>query len=233
MPSPEQLRSYAEVVITVGLGLEPNDRVLIEIPTALPELAHDLVEVSYQGGAEDVEVVWIDTAVDRARFAHGPVAATKTVSQRSHSKALSFESGVSYLRVLAEDPAGMSGMDPDRIGDFTRANNEVVFAARERQMVGEVPWTVISAPVPDWTTSVFPDVDLEEATERLWSAILRACRIVVAMSHCATEVRAPTSRSDSLTNLSGKVAPSRHRAGRGSVPTFLPKRSTPHLICRR
>jgi aminopeptidase len=71
----------------------------------------------------------------------------------------------------------MSGIDPALIGGFAKANNEVVFAARERQLAGEEPWTIISAPVPDWTTSVFPGVDLEEATERLWSAILRACRV--------------------------------------------------------
>ncbi len=177
MPSREQLRAYAEVAITVGLGLEPNDRVLIEIPTALPDLAHDLVDVAYQRGAEDVEVLWLDTELERARFASGGSAAAETVSSRSRLKALAFESGVSYLRVLAEDPAAMAGLDPDAIGRFAKANNQVVHAARERQMAGEEPWTVISAPVPAWTASVFSDVDLEEATERLWSAIFRACRV--------------------------------------------------------
>lgn len=177
MPSREQLRTYAEVTIQVGLGLEPRDRVLIEIPTALPDLAHDLVDVAYEGGAEDVEVLWLDTAVDRSRFVNGGRAAVETVSGRSRFKALAFESGVSYLRVLAEDPAAMFGIDPDLIGRFTKVNSEVVFAARAGQFAEEEPWTVIAAPVPDWTASVFPDSDLEEATERLWSAIFRACRI--------------------------------------------------------
>jgi aminopeptidase len=177
MPSREQLRKYAEVAVHVGLGLEPRDRVLIEIPTALPELAHDLVDVAYEGGAENVEVLWLDTAVDRSRFTHGGDAAVDTVSERSRFKALAFEDGVSYLRVLAEDPASMAGIDPDLIGRFTKANNEVVFAARAGQMALEEPWTVIAAPVPGWTASVFPDDELDGATERLWSAILRACRI--------------------------------------------------------
>ena len=154
MPSREQLRTYAEVAIMVGLGLEPNDRVLIEIPTALPDLAHDLVDVAYQGGAEDVEVLWLDTEVERSRFTSGGTGAAETVSSRSRLLAHAFDGGVSYLRVLAEDPAGMSGIDPGLIGRFTKVNNEVVFAARERQLAGEEPWTVISAPVPDWTGSV-------------------------------------------------------------------------------
>ncbi len=177
MPSGEQLRTYAEVAIMVGLGLEPHDRVLIEIPTALPDLAHELVDVAYQVGAEDVEVLWLDTELERSRFINGDMAAAEAVSARSRLKARAFEDDMSYLFVLAQDPAAMAGIDPDLIGRFTKVNNEVVFAARERQFASEVPWTVIGAPVPGWTASVFPDVDLEEATERLWSAIFRACRI--------------------------------------------------------
>ena len=177
MPSAEQLRTYAEVAIRVGLGLEPHDRVLIEIPTALPDLAHELVDVAYQGGAEDVEVLWLDTEVERSRFTNGGMAAAETVSARSRLLERAFEDGVSYLRVLAQDPAAMAGIDPDLIGRFTKANNEVVFAARERQFASEEPWTVIAAPVAEWTASVFPDVDLDEATEWLWSAIFRSCRV--------------------------------------------------------
>lgn len=177
MPSREQLRTYAEVAIKVGIGLEPGDRVLIEIPTALPDLAHDLVDVAYQGGAEDVEVLWLDTEVERSRFVNGGIAAAKTVSGHSRSLAQAFESGVSYVRVYAEDPAAMAGIDPDLIGRFTKANNEVVWAAAAGQFAEEDPWTVISAPVPGWTTSVFPDGDLEEATENMWAAVFRACRV--------------------------------------------------------
>ena len=177
MPKREHVRTYAEVAIHVGLGLEPGDRVLIEIPMELRTLAHDLVEVAYEGGAEDVDVQWLDTAVARSRFTHGGDSASRTVSHRSRSLASAFEGGASYLRVLAEDPAAMADIDPDRISGFTKANNEVVFAARAGQMAGEDPWTVIGAPVPAWSASVFPEDELADATERMWEAIFRTCRI--------------------------------------------------------
>jgi aminopeptidase len=177
MPSREHVRKYAEVAINVGLGLEPGDRILIAIPRELPEFAHDLVDVAYEGGAEDVEVQWFDAHVDRSRFTHGGDAAARTVSQRSRFLASAFEDGVSYLRVSAEDPAALAGVDPERVGGFMKANGEVVMRARAGQMALEDPWAVIGAPVPGWTTSVFPEEDLAEATERMWSAILRACRI--------------------------------------------------------
>lgn len=171
------MRKYAEVSIHVGLGLEPGDRVLIEIPTALPDLAHDLVEVAYEGGADNVEVLWLDTVIDRARFNHGRATAAETVSERSRFKALAFEDGVSYLRVSAEDPASMAGIDSALVAGFAKRNNQVLLPARAGQMALEDPWAVIGAPVPGWTTTVFPDTDLDEATERMWDAIFRACRI--------------------------------------------------------
>lgn len=177
MPTRDQIRTYAEVAIHVGLGLEPGDRILIAIPTQLPEFARDLVEVAYEGGADDVEVQWYDAVVDRARFTHGSEAATSIVSRRSRFLASAFEDGVSYLRVSAEDPAALAGIDPDRVGRFTKANGEVVMKARAGQMALTDPWTVIGAPVAGWTASVFPDEDIDEATEKMWAAIFRACRI--------------------------------------------------------
>jgi len=70
----------------------------------------------------------------------------------------------------------MAGIDPDLVGRSFKANNDVWFAAFARHLEGEVPWTVVSAPVPGWTASVFPDSDLAEATENMWAAIFRACR---------------------------------------------------------
>lgn len=41
----------------------------------------------------------------------------------------------------------------------------------------EVPWSVIAAPIPAWNATVFPDASDDEAAEKMWSAIFRACRI--------------------------------------------------------
>ena len=123
-----------------------------------------------------MEPLWLDDEIRRARFDHGSDAAAVAITDGARHRALSFESGVSYLRILAEDPAALSGLDPDKVKEFTRRNAEVVVPAREGQMALRDKWAVAAVPVPAWTKTVF-DGDIEETTEKMWEAIFRTCRV--------------------------------------------------------
>ncbi len=177
MPAEEMLKKYAEVAVSVGLGVEKGDRVLLLSPIQLPEFTRMLVETAYEAGAVSVDLLWKDQAAEKARFTHGSAAASDAVSGTSHFRLLAYEMGASYLNVFAEDPAGMAGADTSKIRRFQKANGEYL----EPEMAGrgalEVPWCIISAPVPGWNNTVFPDSDPEAATERMWEAIFRSCRI--------------------------------------------------------
>ncbi|MGI9609424.1 MAG: aminopeptidase, partial [Acidimicrobiia bacterium] len=68
MPSGEMLRKYADVALIVGLGTEPGDRILIDAPVQTAEFVRLLVEQGYSAGAHNVDVLWRDDGVSRARF---------------------------------------------------------------------------------------------------------------------------------------------------------------------
>lgn len=177
MPSEEMLRKYAEVAIAVGLGVEVDDRVVISSPIQLPEFTRMLVECAYDMGAESVDVMWSDDAAGRARFSHGTEQAANVVSGSSRWRLNAFESGASFLRVHAVDPAALAGVDMDRVQSFQRVNGEFLKPHFDAMGALELPWTIIAAPVPAWTRSVYAGDDLEEAQEKLWQAVFRACRI--------------------------------------------------------
>jgi aminopeptidase len=180
LPALELLEKYAEVVIGVGLGVERGDRVVVSSPVQLPEFTRILVATAYGMGAESVDVLWQDDEVRRARFDHGSEAAAGVVSGDSQFQMSGFEAGASYLRVLAEDPAALAGIDTSRIQRHQKVNGQFIKPAKDAMGALEFPWSVIAAPVPAWNSSVFPEVDLAEAEELMWSAIFRACRIDVA-----------------------------------------------------
>lgn len=177
MPSEEMLKKYADVAIQVGLGVERGDRVLISAPVQLPDFTAVLVETAYESGADSVDVLWADDRVRRARFGHGSVEAAGVVSGHSHFYMSALEAGASFLWILAEDPTALSGVDVSRVQTFQRVNGEFLEPFREARGALEIPWSIISAPVGAWNSSVFPDLDNEEAAEQMWSAIFRACRI--------------------------------------------------------
>jgi aminopeptidase len=171
------LHEYADVAVRVGLGVEDGDRVVISSPVQLPDFTRMLVEHAYEAGAASVDVLWFDDGVRRARFSHGGESAAEIVSGDSQFRLRAYESGASYLRVHAEDPAAFSGVDMARVQSHQRVNGEFLKPHFDAMGALELPWTVISAPVPAWNESVFPDAAEEEAAEMMWSAILRACRI--------------------------------------------------------
>jgi aminopeptidase len=177
LPAQELLQKYAAVVIGVGLGVEKGDRVVISSPIQLPDFTRILVATAYDRGAESVDVLWQDDVVRRTRFDHGSEAAAGVVSGDSQFRMSGYETGASYLRVLAEDPAALAGVDAARVQKYQKINGEFLKPAMDSMGALEVPWTVIAAPVPAWNSSVFPDDDLLHAEEAMWSAIFRACRI--------------------------------------------------------
>ena len=169
MPSEELLRKYADVALHVGLGLESGDRVLIASPIQLPEFTRLLVDVAYESGAESVDVLWADDHVGRSRFSHGSEAAAGVVSGASQFRMRAFEEGASFLRVYAEDPAALSGVDMSRVQEFQRINGQYLKPHFDAMGALEIPWSIISAPVPAWNQTVFPGVDGEAAAEKMWA----------------------------------------------------------------
>jgi len=177
LPAQQLLEKYAAVVIGVGLGVEKGDRLIISSSVQLPEFTRILVTTAYDKGAESVDVLWQDDEVRRARFDHGSEAAAGVVSGDSQFRMSGFEAGASYLRVLAEDPAALAGVDMSRVQNHQKVNGQFIKPAMDAMGAHEFPWSVIAAPVPAWNSSVFPDDDLRKAEEKMWSAIFRACRI--------------------------------------------------------
>lgn len=177
MPGQELLEKYADVVMAVGLGVEKGDRLVISSRVQLPEFTRILVATAYERGAESVDVLWHDDEVRRARYSHGSPAAAGAVSGDSQFLMSAFDAGASWLWVLAEDPAALAGVDMSRVQEHEKVNGQFIKAMKDAMGALEFPWSVIAAPVPAWNSSVFPDTDVSDAAESMWSAIFRACRI--------------------------------------------------------
>ena len=177
MPDLKLLEKYADVAIEVGLGVDDGDRVVIASPIQLLEFTRILVSKAYDRGAVSVDVVWQDDVVRRARFDHGSTSAAQAVTGNSHFLMSAFETGASYLRIFAEDPAALAGVDASRVQDHAKMNGQFVKPMMDAMGAMTVPWTYIGAPIPAWSSSVFADADVQLAEEQMWSAIFRACRI--------------------------------------------------------
>jgi len=184
-PFGDMLKSYGELAVRVGLNLQPGQRLLIIGPLAsggasleAAPLVREIAASAYRTGAPLVETVWGDEALQLLRFQQAPRDSFREVSAWL-PKALvdHVDSGHAVVSVYANDPDLLNGVAPELIGDLQKASGMSLRPFRERIGRNDVNWLVVAAACASWAAKVFPDVDRDQQTARLWDAIATLCRL--------------------------------------------------------
>lgn len=171
------LHRYATVLLDVGLGLSPGSRLLVQAPIHARALVHAVVRHAYRVGAVNVDVVWVDPELDRARLREGSDAAVGEVSGDVSVLLRAAEQADAVLRLLGDDAVPTAPIDPTRARTRSRADQHAKAPYVEAMMSGRLAWTLAAVPGPAWAAKVFPALAPDEALDALWSAVARACRI--------------------------------------------------------
>jgi aminopeptidase len=132
MVATERLERYGQIIATVGLRVEAGDRVLIKSSLEGAPLARAVVRAAYAAGAMNVDVLWFDPEVERARFTHGPTEAAPEICCEAAVRDRSAQWSTSRLRISGEDPWYRSDLDPAQVARHDRAFAEVTRADRDR-----------------------------------------------------------------------------------------------------
>lgn len=224
MPSQELLAKYAEVAVRVGIGLSEGDRLLVRSSVEAIDLTRLIVDVAYEAGAVNVDVLWADDAITRSRFTKGGESASEVVSGRARFNLAAYEAGDHFLTVVAEDPDALAGVDVKRVGTFQRVTAEYLEPLSSAMGKLERPWSIIAAPTPAWASKVFPDDSPDEAMEKLWGSIFRACRVdgPDPIAAWETHIAALDARSSHLTSREYRSL--RYRAPGTDLTLGLPER---------
>lgn len=181
----ELLRKYAEVIVKVGLNLRPGQRLIITnaaargVPPAGRPLVHEVAKAAYAAGARYVETMWGDEEMLRIRLQNAPADSFDEYPKHFVNASLDMiKNGDALLSVYANDPDALKGLDPERVGAMQKAhlqNNNEISVNVSRNAVN---WCVVAAASPAWAAKIFPDLQPEEAQEKLWKAIFETTRAV-------------------------------------------------------
>ncbi|MFC4454489.1 aminopeptidase [Deinococcus sonorensis] len=174
----QSLRNYADLTVQVGAGVQPGQRVLIESPVDAAPLARELVRAAYRAGASFADVRWDDDQVVLARFEAAPDDTFETISRwRVDAEMEVAEAGGSVIAIRATNPNLLGSVDAGRVSTHQRALATYRRPYSRIQMSNRLNWNLISAPVQDWATLMFPDATPEEAVQQQWAAIFAATRV--------------------------------------------------------
>lgn len=174
----EKLQKYAELIVKVGVNVQPGQEVVLYINVEQQHLAHLIVKEAYKAGAGKVMIKWSDTFAQREFLEHTSDEFLENVPEFAKEEAQYIaDHRCCRISVMSEDPGAFGGIDQKRVAAYQSANGKALMPVRQATQNNDLSWTVVAAASPAWAERVFPDLKGEAAVDRLWEEILKTTRI--------------------------------------------------------
>ena len=172
------LQKYAELVIKVGVNIQPEQELVLRIPIEAAPLARQLAIEAYKAGAKYVNVFYGDDEQTLIRFKYAPRDSFEYFPDWYADALIRFaKNGDAILSVYASDPDLLKDQDPELISASRKAAAKKMRPFSELLGKDYAPWTVIAASTPGWANKVFAHLPEEERVPALWDAIFKICRV--------------------------------------------------------
>lgn len=205
----QNLDKYAEVIVRVGLNLQPGQRLLIGMPIfgiygtplELAPLVRLIVAKAYQVGARLVDVMWNDDQLRLIRFQHAPRDSFEEFpTWRADAAFEAAKAGDAVLHIYAENPDLLVEQDSELVAIFHQTNWKHIESTMDLVVKNAMNWTAVTAPVDGWPEKVFPDLPPDSRKAKFWDTIFEICRVKRAdpVSAWKDHVNELVARSDYL-----------------------------------
>jgi aminopeptidase len=171
-PYDRLLEKYAQLVLRVGVNLQPGQEVSITCLPEQAEAARALAEEAYRSGASRVDIFYADPHLQRAQVLHAPQEMLGKAPAYQLKQVTDWRKTKPALISLTGNPFPtlMDGLDPDRLA----RSQPMELMAEVIPIItgGTVAWTVVGAPTKGWADSVGVSDVLQ-----LWDAVATAMRL--------------------------------------------------------
>lgn len=176
----EKLQQYAELLVKVGMNVQPKQPVFIRSSVETLELTHLIVEEAYRCGASDVRVVYSDPTLKRLKFENESVEYFANHEIKSYDVEARMDyvkRGAANLALISEDPDLMDGIDSQKLQAFQQQNARAFKGYMESVQKNQFPWVVAAFPSKAWAKRVYPELSVEEAYIKFIDEVFDIVRI--------------------------------------------------------
>ncbi|MCO5063271.1 MAG: aminopeptidase [Rhizobiaceae bacterium] len=175
---PDKLDRLAQVAVSVGLGLQQGQDLIMTAPLVAAPLARRIAEHAYKAGAGLVTTLFSDEELTLARYRYAQdFSFDRATGWLYDGIAKAFGDNAARLAIYAEDPMLLANEDPDKVGRANKANSIAYTPVREKITGFDINWTILSYPNPTWAAKIFPNDDEDTAVAKLANAIFAATRV--------------------------------------------------------
>jgi aminopeptidase len=178
------LRAYAEVIIQVGVNLQPGQKLLIADPYELQGVSRGalpLVEAVRAISGAETDIIWGDEAELR-NFAgradwngfEGLVAANaRRMKQHLADRGC-------FLFLIGSQPRLLTAVGAERTDALHRIAWQHFGPIMQKLTRSATQWTLAPAPSAEWAETAFSALPANQRLGALWQSIFAACRCDVA-----------------------------------------------------
>ncbi len=173
MPVPqEQIDAYAELVVGVGVNLEPGQRFGVTAYVEHAPFVRAVARAAWAAGAAEVDVRYVDEHVRRTAVELAPEESLGWAPPWLLERRESYGDRGAYLLVRGHpDPRMFEDVDGARLAASRNRAEDAIWLRQVSERL--VNWSLVSCPTDGWAATVFGEPELE----RLWEAIFRTVRL--------------------------------------------------------
>lgn len=176
----KMLQKYADVLVKVGINIQQDDCVQVSSDTESLPLAREIVRLCWRYGAKHVITELSDNDMALAKYEEAKEENLDFypdfVADYSEAKLK-----VPYHRVHISAPSLdlFAHIDQKKIQTAQKAALTATQHLDHYMDTGEIKWVVGACPSIRWAKELFPELDEEEALEKLWATVFSVCRVDV------------------------------------------------------
>ena len=121
-----KLEKYAELIVKVGLNLQPEQRLfLVAFSLDVAPLVRQVVKSAYKNGSRLVSVLWLDEQLDKIRYQYAPRDSFEEFAAwRTDGLLRCIERGDAFLQIAGDNPELLKDQDPDLLSIASRTTGK-------------------------------------------------------------------------------------------------------------
>lgn len=136
-----------------------------------------LVEECYRCGAKRVVVEWDYQPLLKIDCRRRTLKSLSTVDNYEEARWKHYTDVLPCrIGLISEDPSGLNGVDPEKYSLSQQAIWPIYKPYRDA-WENKCQWCFACVPSPAWAKRLFPQLRVNQATEKLWELILEICRV--------------------------------------------------------
>ena len=168
----EQLDAYAELVVGVGVNLEPGQLFGVTAYVEHAPFVRAVARAAWAAGARDVDVRYVDEHLRKAAVQLAPEESLGVSPRWLLDRRESYGDRSAYLLVRGHpDPRMFEDVDGARLAASRLHEEDAIWLRQVSER--RVSWSLVSFPTEGWAATVFGEPDVG----RLWDAIARTVRL--------------------------------------------------------